>query len=142
MIRPVKSTPATFDDLPTEIRRKIMMHRASRKGFAAAVKKAPSWVHKLQTAKKEELIDFCQHQKSHGCTGFSHYTKYWLRFRLVKNELDLYFEYLRNCNQVWQDATFKLKPVILLFTKYWHWYHKIILEPNMLTSLYFSNLRG
>ena len=96
------STPATFDDLPDEIRRIIMMMRADGQAWDSQfyLKRAPIWA--TRHATKRDLIHFCQ------LRGFKRtsWTKGALRQYLVSAHTDDYLQHMRRSEDIWQPATF------------------------------------
>lgn len=91
-------TPATFDDLPDEIRSKIMMMRALNHAKTLLWRKVPVW--NCIAANKRDLVFMligtpCKKRFP---------TKSVLRQQLCERHIRKYVEYERRCEMVWNPV--------------------------------------
>ena len=98
------SIPATFDDLPDEIRREIMMKRADGQAWDSQYRRHPIWASSYAT--KKDLIHFCRLAGFQKSFGSFKWTKHALRQQLVSAHDDDYLRHMRQSEQIWQPATF------------------------------------
>ena len=97
-----ESASATFDDLPDEIRRMIMMKRADGQAWESNYTRHPIWVSSHAT--KRDLLHFC---RLRGLRERKSWTKHELRQLLVNDHTFCYLRHMRECERVWQPPTFK-----------------------------------